>query len=314
MPPIVVRKKAKTTSNAAQNAAQANKAGADGALVTDASVPTTEMSRRARLAEQAAEGEDEPQPQRRTFGLAAAIGIAVVALAAASVLLAISLPRLNPPSSQTPTRTPGATLAATSTLVPTRELPQVVATVATDAPVVVPTLEVPPTATDSPAKPTDLPMAKVRIPAGGGVNIRTGPGVDFQLVGLLPGGTEVAPTAYALDKTGKRWFAFLLESEQRVWVAESVVELVNPNLVNALPLAQNVPVAPTPIPQPTATQTLVPTLSFTSTPTATVTPTATLFPTPVPLPTAAPTQTPSPTPLVTNTPVLSPTATSTPTT
>ena len=295
VPPITVRKKPRTTSTAAQSQAE-----------SDVPRGTTQFGDDAGQLQAVATNEGEPR-RERNIGLLVALGIAAVALTIAGILLAMSLPRLQGGGTpQTAVRPSTTAVQASSVLVPTRVI---VAPTPPQPPTAVPTIPAPPTAveaTAAPAAPTETPVAKLRVIGGGG-NVRSGPGSEYSILGQFPAGAEIMPVAYAVStgNTPGKWFEVVLPAPdgRHVWIHASVVTLINPDLVNTLPLAQNVPPSPpptsTPKPTITPTWTPVPTLAFTSTPTVTMTPSATIAPTAVPLPTFAVTPTPTHAPLPT---------------
>lgn len=152
----------------------------------------------------------------------------------------------------------------------------------------------PPTATFTPIPlpptpqdgflPTALPcdLQPMLRSLASGVNVRAGPGLDYQSVGSLRL-QEVRPiVGRAADV---EWWRTILEDGVVGWVADNVVEVSgyigNVEVIPAPPLADGAtvtpgtPWAPTPLPQctppPTETSTPSPTPSTTATPTASVT-------------------------------------------
>ncbi|MEA3338204.1 MAG: META domain-containing protein [Chloroflexota bacterium] len=113
-----------------------------------------------------------------------------------------------------------------------------------------------------PTPPSTIPTAEVT--AAGGVNVRTGPGTEYQVLGVAPAGSTGEVIGRSAD--GEWWAVLMPSSPTSIgWVSASHVEVKN---------GENVPIlAAPPTPVPAATSTPVP-------------PTAT--PTPAPLPSATP--------------------------
>jgi serine/threonine-protein kinase len=303
MPPITVRRKARTTSHSAQQPP----AGID--------TPSTDM--------QAAGSAMPPEPAATQDGRGGRILLTVLGVLAALTLLsaagvwlfALSQRGQSPPP---PTATVPVLANTDAPPTPGNGTPQETAAV-----ILVPTREAAATATDTP-EPTAPPAeARLRVNIANS-NVRSGPSTSFGVLDRLPAGTELIPIAVTENDTG-RWYLITLPSGQRGWISNTVVEPVAGTSVNAVPTVIVI-IPPTFTPQPSVTPTLtqVPTLAptATATPTVTLTPTATTFPTPVPLPTQPPTPIQSPTPLAqptltptwtpTVTPTITETATSTP--
>lgn len=114
-----------------------------------------------------------------------------------------------------------------------------------DQPVVIPTPE--------PQNPTG------RVTAANGVNLRTGPGEVYPIIGIAPFGAEGVITGRSAD--GQWWVVFVPTApNSQAWVSAQFVAATN---------AENVPVIaapPTPVPAATATAvaTATPLLSFTA--------------------------------------------------
>lgn len=140
---------------------------------------------------------------------------------------------------QQPTFTPGPTAtpfvvaaAPTATSIP----------LDTPAPTATPT-SIDPTATATPPPPTATPTsAAPQVVADSTVNIRSGPGLDYPVIGALPPNTPVPLSGRTADQS---WWQIQLPGNQTGWVAGSVVEARN---TADVPVAQ----APPP-PEPTAT-------------------------------------------------------------
>ncbi len=136
-----------------------------------------------------------------------------------------------------------------------------------------------PTPTDTPAV-VGTPMGVVRTD----LNVRAGPGTQYDVVGRLAAETEVEIVGQ--NQAGSWWYIVYPDTPDGYgWVAADYVPSSN---------AETVPIvaAPTPTPLPTDTPTPSPTATDTPVPTATpttVSPTHT--PTPTPSPTALPTTT-----------------------
>jgi uncharacterized protein YgiM (DUF1202 family) len=109
----------------------------------------------------------------------------------------------------------------------------------------------------------------VTIPAGG-VNVRSGPGLDFDLLGRLDAGDEAA--VLGKSETGEWWQIAYEDGEDGLaWVADAVVDFSGdaasvPVIVLGVPTATST-VTPTPTIPPTPDPTLTPTITPTPTPT-----------------------------------------------
>lgn len=113
-------------------------------------------------------------------------------------------------------------------------------------------------ATAAPTGASTPPGPVVEIPAGG-VNVRNGPGLDFELLGRLEAGLSAA--VVAKNETGEWWQIEYEKGEAGLgWVADAVVDFKGD--------AGAVPPAPRPD-EPTPTPTTPPTPSVTPTPTPT---------------------------------------------
>ncbi len=118
---------------------------------------------------------------------------------------------------------------------------------------------------------TAEPMAVVQ--AQEGINVRSGPGIEYPVVSKQRFDTVLRLTGH--DATKSWWEVDLSQltgqAGARGWVSSSVVQTRDTDLLEPVSVVS-------PVPQPTATTTPVPTV----TPTHTATPTATVTPTPTP--------------------------------
>ncbi len=168
------------------------------------------------------------------------------------------------------TPTPAATLAAPTdapadAAVAATDLP------ATDAPAT-PTAEPPtaaptalatgtpppsPTPTSPPATaaPTRVPVVRVVLNQ---INLRRGPGVVFNSVGSVRGGSSLQVLAWN-DDAENPWFLVLTDDQRMGWVSADVVEAEDAAALAAVPAAATLPATPYPtstlLPSPTATTT-----------------------------------------------------------
>ena len=98
-----------------------------------------------------------------------------------------------------------------------------------------------PVAEDTDAPPVELPAAEADEPTGvvtaeDGVNVRTGPGTEYPIVGVAPQGTEGQIVGVSED--GQWWVAAAPSApNEHAWVAAAYVEATN---------ADDVPVIPAP--------------------------------------------------------------------
>jgi len=182
-----------------------------------------------------------------------------------------------------------------TSLLPLIELPATSTPTSTPTP----TASSTPTATFTPSATTEPCFVQS---LSGNVNVRSGPGTEFGVVGALASGEQVVVRAQNGDGS---WYQIVLEGAVEAWVASSVV--TTSGLCDALPIIGEVPptatlsASETPTPQPpSATPTASPTASPTPTesqPTETAAPTQTGTPEPSPTP-EPPTETPTPEPVV----------------
>lgn len=149
--------------------------------------------------------------------------------------------QLPPPA--TPTAQPTFTLVPTATPFVVAVEPTSTATplaTASPTPTVTP---VDPTVTPTPLPPTASPTsAAPQVVADSTVNVRSGPGLNYPVIGSLPPTTPLLILGRTADQS---WWQLQLPGNQTGWVAASVVEARN---TAEVPVAQ----APTP-PEPTAT-------------------------------------------------------------
>ncbi|MCC7355350.1 MAG: SH3 domain-containing protein, partial [Anaerolineae bacterium] len=166
------------------------------------------------------------------------------------------------------------------------------------------------------ATPTTTPTAPTpaAIVATEALNVRSGPGVNFPVIGVLKRGDAVA--VQGRTPRGDWLKVCCLAGGESGWLSASLVETSLP--ATAIPVVTEIPNTPTP--QPTSTRTPTPPLTATRVPptsvppqptnppppppthTPTRVPTATLPPPPTDTPTRVPTNTPPPPPTNTPTP------------
>jgi CRP-like cAMP-binding protein/uncharacterized protein YraI len=104
--------------------------------------------------------------------------------------------------------------------------------VVTPEPIATPTTELTPTAMPSPtappeatAAPTSMPTVTVPMPSrttGGGLRMRSGPGINYEVLTLLAEGQEV--DVLGRDETGE-WLKISLDSGEEGWVAAEFVDV-----------------------------------------------------------------------------------------
>jgi hypothetical protein len=144
------------------------------------------------------------------------------------------------PVPDTPTPQPTFTATALPTPLVVAE-----ASPATASPASTPTPNPTPSPPPEPT-PTDLPTASptpaaAQVVAASTVNVRAGPGTNYQVVGALPPNTPLQVVGRNQDGS---WWQIQLPGNAVGWVAGSVVEARN---VDGIPVAQ-APPAPTPVP------------------------------------------------------------------
>ena len=120
---------------------------------------------------------------------------------------------------------------------------------ATNTPVP-PTINTPvPPTTNTPVPPTDTPVpptaAPVSVPHftvnGAQVNVRTGPGTVFSIIGTVEQGDRFDIGGRNVDGD---WLEFCCVNGQRGWIFAQL--LIVSQETTSIPLAQNIPAAPTP--------------------------------------------------------------------
>jgi hypothetical protein len=115
-----------------------------------------------------------------------------------------------------------------------------------------------PTSTPAPAIPVATATPSVcRATSGLNVNVRTGPGTNYDAFGSLFAGSELTVVGRSSDTT---WYVVDYNGRQG-WVANSVVSVSGPCSTLPFVAAPPTPTAPPPTPTPTATP--GPTISFT---------------------------------------------------
>ncbi len=111
----------------------------------------------------------------------------------------------------------------------------------------------PPTATPTPEPPTATPTPEPqqpRVVAEGDVNLRSGPGRAYPVVGRLRAGQE---TAILARNANGDWWQVAWDGSGQAWVAGTVVRVLGP--IDTVAVAENIPAPPptaTRAPQPTA--------------------------------------------------------------
>jgi hypothetical protein len=127
---------------------------------------------------------------------------------------------------------------ATATATPT-DTPQPPTDTPTPEPTATPTATPEPTAT-----PTETPLAQPQAVTSSAINVRSGPGTAFAVVGQLQPNRPVDILGSNADRT---WWQVLLPNGNEGWVAASVVDVTGP--VDGVASVTNIPTAP---PRPTA--------------------------------------------------------------
>ncbi len=282
MPPLVVRKRPRTTSNAAMS----------GEPAPEPAV-TTEWAPADR-AQAPADG------AWRSLRIATALVAAFLFVAVGVALFAV----MRQPGNASPlseVAPPSPTIHATTPVVPTRAIPTPTTPALGQG--------APATAPSPVPSPTD-PPGPVRLRVTRSAHVREGPGTQFAILARLAEGRELTALAITRQVDGD-WYFVQLDGRTG-YIFSELVELLDPRAFSALPRVTvivpptSIPPTITPLPTPTETPTPTPTPTETPTPTPTETPVATATATPVPLPTL-PTFMPSPTPA--ETPTITPTTT-----
>ncbi len=139
-----------------------------------------------------------------------------------------------------PTPEPSPTSPPTATAVPPSPMPA-----PTETPAQAPTA-VPATATPEPATPAPTATAQTpRVLTSSNVNLRSGPGRAYPVIGQLRGGQE---TAILARNASGDWWQLAWDGQGQAWVAGTVVNVLG--AIDTVAVAQNIP---TPPPQPTTT-------------------------------------------------------------
>ncbi|MGD2048227.1 MAG: META domain-containing protein [Chloroflexota bacterium] len=107
--------------------------------------------------------------------------------------------------------------------------------------------------TPEPGKPTATVIAR------DGVNVRTGPGIEYTIIGIAPFGTTLEVVGVSRDST---WWVVNLPGAPNNygWVTDEFVQVQNGEDVLVIPA----PPTPTPAVTPTATATPAPNITFTA--------------------------------------------------
>ena len=114
----------------------------------------------------------------------------------------------------------------------------------------------PPPATNTPVPPTNTPVPRTDTPVSvphftvnsEQVNIGTGPGTAFSIIGTVEQGDRFDIGGRNVDGD---WLEFCCVNGQRGWIYAQL--LIVSQETTSIPLAQNIPAAPTPAPAPTNT-------------------------------------------------------------
>lgn len=123
---------------------------------------------------------------------------------------------------------------------PTRTLPPVVSETprftatpipsSTPIPSVTPTpTPIPPTLTKTPTPtPTLTPTVSGEVQSARTVNLRSGPGIDYDVVAVVPPGTQIGVIGIQTDETGADWFKIVYTDDDgetsTVWVLAALVD------------------------------------------------------------------------------------------
>ena len=117
----------------------------------------------------------------------------------------------------------------------------------TNTPVPPTNTPVPPT--DTPVPPTDTPVSVPHFTVNSDqVNVRTGPGTAFSIIGTVEQGDRFDIGGRNVDGD---WLEFCCVNGQRGWIYAQL--LIVSQETTSIPLSQNIPAAPTPAPAPTNT-------------------------------------------------------------
>jgi SH3-like domain-containing protein len=162
------------------------------------------------------------------------------------------------PPTATGTITPTATASPTPSDTPTATPPAT----ATPTRTVTPPATHTPTATDT-FTPTPVQIA---VNNGIGAYVRSGPGVNYDIVDTVDADGVFSARAYTVDADGDTWYLIQLPSGRPAWISSQVAAPANDAVLAQIALAVTVP------PTPTASDTPTPSLTPTSSPTATLPP------------------------------------------
>jgi heat shock protein HslJ/uncharacterized protein YgiM (DUF1202 family) len=96
-----------------------------------------------------------------------------------------------------------------------------------------------------------------RVTARAGVNVRTGPGLEYQVIGLAPFGAELEVVGVSQDGT---WWVVNVPASlnNQGWVSDEFVQVENGDNIMAVPA----PPTPTPVASPMPTTTPAPEIDF----------------------------------------------------
>ena len=166
-----------------------------------------------------------------------------VLLAALALVLALSAACVAPVATPAPpTKTPKPTFTPTPAWTPTT---QVFPTATPVPPTATPEATATPAPTEVP--PTATPIPAPRLTANQTVNVRRGPGTNYQVIGSLSGGQSAEVTG---KNPAGNWWQFDY-SGQMGWVIGDLVTLSGDT--GSIQVAQNIPAPPPPLtarPQP----------------------------------------------------------------
>ena len=103
--------------------------------------------------------------------------------------------------------------------------------------------------TNTPVPRTDTPVSVPHFTVNSEqVNVRTGPGTAFSIIGTVEQGDRYDIGGRNVDGD---WLEFCCVNGQRGWIYAQL--LIVSQETTSIPLAQNIPAAPTPAPAPTNT-------------------------------------------------------------
>jgi len=166
--------------------------------------------------------------------------LSLLFLSLAAVVVAGCVSLAPEPTPVPPTKTPKPTFTPTPDWTPT----PVVFPTATPVPAT-PTPEPTATPQPTPEPPTPTPNPVVRLSAGQAVNVRSGPGTNYPVIGRLTAGQSYEVTGVNPART---WLQFQLGGRQG-WVWADLVTVSGE--LRTVQVAQNIPPPPTAAPRPT---------------------------------------------------------------